>query len=489
MKKIYLCMMAALAVLASCDPSKDDKGWSGQTISADQLEKGIVLEQFDYNEETGQFTPSETGNFIKYSTNPSKVVEVYYLVDGEEMGLASGAANGIFPLFPTRGSDPNQTVYFRTREFDGSSVTASKQVTVKVATELSLEMSIICSNAGEKVWTWAKDGREVWGNFGYTPGAGEGFAENLDGKWWGVDFVNNTFADQQQHRGGDTVTGDDQPDSYMVISERGTITCYDPSGKEIRSAKFQINDFDPVVRKVKNDQPWHLGKLVVKGGGGVLWPYAINTGGYQPEEYEIMRLSATQLILTYAAEGTASWSEATFWRFESSSDKDGVIAGYTKEGVNWTWDTTFGEFWGNGGYHGGDAWSVETPGKWWGITSTEGFADQQQHRGGDKVTGDDNVDAYMTFTPDGNIKSFDATGKEIRSGKWSTGLAEINGQSRSTLNTTAGSILWPYAINTGGYQPERFELVWMNANQMALVYAADGTADWSEATFWRFKKK
>ena len=97
MKKIYLGMMAALAVLASCDPSMDDKGWGGQTISADQLEKGIVLEQFDYNEETGEFTPSETGNFIKYATNPSKVVEVYYkMADGSESVLSSAKAITFF---------------------------------------------------------------------------------------------------------------------------------------------------------------------------------------------------------------------------------------------------------------------------------------------------------------------------------------------------------------------------------------------------------
>jgi len=487
MKKIFYGVIAA-AALTACDPATDNISWSGEAMSVDALNSGIQLEQFDYNDETGTYTPAADGNFIKFSTNPSKVVEVFYLVDGSEMTLSTAKANGMFELSPARGSNPVQTVYFRTKEFDGSSVIGQKDVTVKVATELAKEMAIICSNAGTKTWKWAADGGAFWGNFGYTPGSSEGFADNRDGQWWGITSTAE-FADQQQHRGSDAATGDDDTDAYMVFSELGKVTSYDKNGKEIRSAKFQINNYNPDSKKVINDQAWSVGQLAIKGGGGILWPYAINTGGMQPEEFEIVRLSANQLILTYAAAGTGSWSEATFWRFVSDSDKEGLIAGYDKTGSNWTWDTEIGTFWGNAGYHAGDDWSASNQGQWWGITSTEGFADQQQHRGSDKVTGDDDTNAYMTFTPDGQVKSFDASGKEIRSGKWSIGAATINGQARTTLNTTAASILWPYAINTGGATPEQFELVYLSGNKMALVYAAEGTGDWSECTFWRFMKK
>lgn len=490
MKKIYFGMIAAAALMTACDPATDDISWSGETISKDVLENGITLEQFDYNEETGAYTPAADGNYIKFATNPSKVVEIYYLVEGSEVTLSSGKANGIFPLSPMRGSDPNQTVYFRTREFDGSSVTAEKHVTVKVATELPLEMSIICSNAGQKIWKWNADGREFWGNYGYTPGTGEGVADNLDGKWWGITSTEG-FADQQQHRGGDGVKGDDDTNAYMIFSEAGTVQSFDATGKEIRKSKFQINDYDPVNRKVVNDQPWHVGTLQIKGDdGGILWPYAINTGGMMPSEYQILKLTATDLVLTYAAPGTGSWSEATFWRFTSDSDNEGIVAGYSKEGQTWTWDKEIGVYWGNAGYQAGGSWAEGNDGQWWGVDGAgQTFADQQGHRGGDKVTGDDDNDAYMIFSPDGNIKSFDAAGNEIRSGKFNFGQATVNGQDRTCLYTTAGSILWPYAINTGGYMPEQFEVMYLTGSKMALVYAAEGTGAWSECTFWRFEKK
>ncbi|MDO4496705.1 MAG: hypothetical protein Q4B58_02555 [Bacteroidales bacterium] len=492
MKKIYYSAiaLATVATLTACDPCVDEKSWSGEVVSKETLEKGITLEQFAFNDETGEYTPASDGNFIKFATNPSKVVEIYYIVDGSEMTLSTAKANGMFELSPARGSNPTQTVYFRTKEFDGSSVTAQKDVTVKVATELAKEMAIICSNAGTKIWKWDANGGAFWGNFGYTPGDPNGFADNRDGQWWGITSTAE-FADQQQHRGSDAVSGDDDTEAYMVFSELGKVTSFDRNGNEIRSAKFQITNYTPDNKHIFNDVAWSEGTLNIKGGGGILWPYAINTGGMQPEELEIVRLTANQLILTYAAPGTGSWSEATFWRFKSDSDQEGAIAGYDKTGANWTWDTSFGgPFWGNAGYHAGGSWENQNDGQWWGITNTAEFADQQQHRGGDKVTGDDDTNAYMTFTPDGQIKSFDASGKEIRSGKWSVGKGvTVNGQVRNVLNTSAGSILWPYAINTGGAMPEQFEIMYLSGTQMALQYAAEGTGDWSESTYWRFIKK
>ncbi len=508
MKKVYLSILASLAIFASCDPLVDGKSWDGEKVSASQLQNGIVLEQFDYNDETGEYTPADDGNYISFATNPSKVVEVYTIdADGIESVLSTGKANGMVEIRPGRGSEPDVTIYFRTREYDASSVVASKDIKVKVAQELQAGVGYLVSYAGQKVWKWdTSDGGAVWGNFGYTAGSGDAFADNRDGQWWGINTDGPSddtaglygFDNQQQHRGDDKVTGDDSFEAYMVFYEAGNVKSFDKDGKEIRSAKFALVNYDPNNKKEINGQPWSIGQLQIKGDdGGILWPYAINTGGKKPTEYEIVRLTTEQLILTYAAEGTGSWSEATFWRFRSDSDQAGNIAGYNSTGENWTWDSSL-TVWGNGGYHGGDFTATENAGQWWGINTDGpsddtaglyGFDNQQQHRGGDKVTGDDSFSAYMTFFPDGTIKSFDKNNKEIRNGKWSITKGIVNGQARNLLNTTAGSILWPYAINTGGYQPEKFELVYSTPTKMALVYAAEGTGDWSEATFWRFKKK
>lgn len=494
MKKIIISMMAAAALFTSCDPVKDDTKWAGTDVTAESLNEALSLKQYDLDEENN-YVESPDGNYIKYSTSPSKPLRIFLVdAEGNEIDLTSGdrAASGIFPLLPGRGSNPVQTIHFSTLEMDGSSVEITRDVTVKVAQELEPGMGYLVSYAGKKIWKWdTSEGKEVWGNFGYTASDGETFADNFDGKWWGVANLDD-FAGQQQHRGADAVKGDDKQDSYMVLGEDGSIKCYDPEGNEIRSAKFKLVNYNPAEKKVINDQPWSIGQFHVNGGGGVLWPYAINMDGYQPEDYEIVRLTNDQLILTYAKEGTGSWNEATYWRFRSTTDKQGLIAGYESKGTDWVWDTEIGAFWGNHGYHAGKAgadWATANAGQWWGVTSTADFAGQQQHRGADKVTGDDDTNAWMTIIPDGNIKSYNAAGVEIRSGKWSFNPATENEFKFGTLNTTAGSILWPYAINMDGFQPTEFELVYISEGKMALVYAKDGTGDWSEATFWRFKKK
>lgn len=489
--------MAAAAVLTACDPSKDDISLpKGELISAEQLAEGFTYTQYAMDAD-GNYIESANGNYIKFATNPSTVVKIYTLAeDGSQTVLSSGVANGMFTLAPARGSSPDQTVYIQSYSWDGTEVIAQKVINVAVATELSPEMLLICSNAGEKTWKWdTSDGGAFWGNFGYTPDSGDAFADGRSGQWWGVDGTAETFANQQQHRGSDTVTGDDDVNAYMVFSEKGLVKCYDANGTEIRSGSFSIENYDPVNKKVINDQAWSVGQLKVSNGA-ILWPYAINTGGYQPEEFEIVRLSATQLILTYAAAGTGSWSEATFWRFRCDSDQEGVL---TTAPNGWTWDTSDGgEFWGNMGYCGGAGLDVYTSrnGKWWGVNgTTETFAGQQQHRGTDTVTGDDDVNAYMIFGTDGKVVSYNAAGEEIRNSNFSITQIKDNEWKVAELNIDGrdGGILWPYEINSNGNMPSTYEVVYLSDGHMVLVYPDGGDfstlGSWGEASYWRFMKK
>lgn len=64
-----------------------------------------------------------------------------------------------------------------------------------------------------------------------------------------------------------------------------------------------------------------------------------------------MQLDGGNMKLIYAAPGTGSWSEATWWAFKSESDGDGSLTNYSEK--SWTWDTEFrgdGAVWGNLGY-------------------------------------------------------------------------------------------------------------------------------------------
>ena len=63
----------------------------------------------------------------------------------------------------------------------------------------------------------------------------------------------------------------------------------------------------------------------------------------------------------------------------------------------------------------------------------------------------------------------------------------------ANLNTTAGTILWPFEINSKGRMPTTFEVVYLTADKMCLVYPDNGDfgslGNWGEASFWHFKAK
>lgn len=155
----------------------------------------------------------------------------------------------------------------------------------------------------------------------------------------------------------------------------------------------------------------------------------------------------------------------------------------------WVWDFDM-TAWGNCGYQAGDDWSTSNNGQWWGVTSEAEFLEEGKHACGNPYSSDEfKASSYMQFTLDGKINSYNDVGDVLRSGIWSLGKDWVNGCERNVLYTTAGSILFPFAVNSDGYMPTRFEIMHLSDNSLALVYAKDGTGSWSEATFWRFKKK
>ena len=172
----------------------------------------------------------------------------------------------------------------------------------------------------------------------------------------------------------------------------------------------------------------------------------------------------------------------------------------------WKWDTEFredGAVWGNAGYAAGEDW---TSGIWWGAKPEE-LTGQLQHSDTGVATGEEDANAYMTFDwKTGKVTSYNAAGTAIRSGNF--GIAEWNENrgipsaegsqpnwSYGTLTTDAGSILWPFQINSHNADhdnttcPTTFEILQLDANHMKLMYPQAGVGSWGEATWWAFKAK
>ena len=497
MKKILLGI-CALGLFASCDPSKDSVGVP-TAMTESELAAGFTYTQTD---EAG--SPSSTGNFFEYTA--PRVVTIYRLnSSGGQVILAKGSSAGSFILKPTRGSDPSQTFYVESREFDGSVVTASYNVTVDVPGDLTPEMKIACSDNGTKTWKWDTESfpgqwfaGAVWGNLGYTPGDGTTFINDGNGVWWGCPPADLTG--QLQHSNTGVATGEEDPRAYMIFSEEGTITTYDAGGNQIRKGGFEIKDYNNGNRSTVNDVAWSLGTLHTDAAT-ILFPFKINGGGVTPTDFEILELTADKMKLVYADAGTGGWSEATWWAFKSESDGAGCLNNYDKK--EWTWDTESfpgqwfeGAVWGNLGYTPGDGDTFVNDGNgvWWGCPPAD-LTGQLQHSDTGTATGEEDPNAYMVFDTDGQVATYDGSGNKIRGGayelKFSATRQPMNDVAWNfgTLETDPGVILFPFKINGGGTKVGKFDIMQLSSTHMKLIYADEGTGGWSEATWWAFKAK
>ena len=167
----------------------------------------------------------------------------------------------------------------------------------------------------------------------------------------------------------------------------------------------------------------------------------------------------------------------------------------------WGWSEDGYEVWGNAGNAGGGAnfaaYNVDS--KWWGVTKSEYLikdpddGSQLNHAVGDETlaTLDAQSGSYMLFDEDGNISSYTADGTLIRSSTYTLSdydPSRSSGWQIATLETKKPAILWPYSINENGTQVTKFDVMYLDANHMTLVYTkGNGAGSWGEITFWRFE--
>lgn len=311
-------MVATVGLLTACNPSKDDVSMPGDSgLTGEQLASGFTVVQYADDTYT---TEAADGNYFMFTTSPSRVVTIYQMDDeGNRNVLSAGKANGTFKIVPKRGNPTEQTYYIETRDFNGNTITGQRTATVYVPQDLEPVVRMLASDAyGSKTWYWGENipwdnnGTMVygsWGNFGYTPDAGDTFPNGI---WWSCPAAELTG--QLNHSDTGVATGEEDPNAYMTFDwATGNVKSYDAAGKEIRSGKFELN-YD-TEREEVNGVAWNLGTLETDPGS-ILFPFKINGGGTKPTSFQIIKLTNDQLILTYADEGTGSWSEATFWSFK-----------------------------------------------------------------------------------------------------------------------------------------------------------------------------
>ena len=499
MKKSILLIAVALGMLTACNPIKDDGSMDIDNFTAANLLDGATFSQ--YADEACTEAKAD-GNWIKYSVPKASSLYIYYLKpDGSEFKLASGQGAGVFNFQPARGSDPNQTIYFKYINANLEETIASKDFTVEVAGELKPEVKLIASNAyGKKTWTWnthsgisTSDATNlIWGNFGADgTWRNEDFA-SCGFTWWGVTDAAD-LTGQLGHSVTGQAIGEEDNNATMVFTEDGVVKCYDANGTEIRSGSYEIKGWTG-----ENHDGFKYGTLHTSEGA-TLFPFEINAGGRYVTDFWIYTLTSDEMVLVYPDNGEFSgWSEGTYWAFKSDSDVSGMLNNYGSKA--WTWDTESGIstndatnlLWGNFGADG--TWRNEDFAScgftWWGVTDAADLTGQLGHSVTGQATGEEDNNATMVFNEDGTVKCYDANGTEIRSGNYEIDLSTANGWQKGTLKTTEGATLFPFEINAGGRYVTNYQIYSISGSHMVLTYPDNGEfSGWSEGTYWAFKKK
>ena len=501
-KKIFL-FAVAVGLLTACDPIKDEASMDIDNITAEQLMEGATFSQYNQVKDADgniSYVEAADGNYIKYSIPHVSAVQIFYLKpDGSEFILSKGASAGMFAYVPGRGSDPNQTVYFRYVNQDGKEVVAQKEFTLQVAQDLSAEMKLLCSNDGKKIWKWNPNNPSgnIWGNMG---GAGDDFsgidfALNGSGHWWGVPDEEGLVGQIGHVTPGEEETAKKgmSLDAYMEFTEDGMIICYDANGEKFHEGKFEVQNYDPTYSNSKK----YCGILHTEEGS-ILFPYEINSGGRKPTDLQIAYLSPARLVLIYPDGGdwaTAQWGEGTYWQFASTSDVVGCLTDNSE--ATWEWDNDNGQCWGCAGYKDfvyAKEGSINS-GQWWGITS-DGLAGQISDYG---YPENDGEGATMTLSSDGLIKkSSGGTGAFEVDITNTSDLGGYNeGKTLGRFKTTGSGIMFAQRINAGDHpdlpaQISEFDIAYISDNNFVLIapsyYLSSGGQSWQEGTFWRFKK-
>lgn len=161
-------------------------------------------------------------------------------------------------------------------------------------------------------WHWKPTSTNegaVWGNGGGM-GAQDGTGV-INGAWWGCGVndgdCNDKFSGQTNHAGGKYAEFESEcySQSYMTFNEdEATVTVYGKDGNQVRQGSFSV-DWNPTGTR--------MGTLNTSEGA-IMWPFAINTEGRMPTEFEIGYLGGDALILIYK-NGTDDGAECTWWSF------------------------------------------------------------------------------------------------------------------------------------------------------------------------------
>lgn len=287
MKNIALFIFVIVGLMTSCDPICDEKD-PGGSITAEQLKNYCTV---TVDQENGVNI-----NHIKVSTTaPCNVV------------WNNGVENKLVPTTDfTMLITGEQTVTCTAMNGDGSIVKAEFTVNIQEISKnypVKEQWGLLCGT-GTKTWKWDDSTGQCWGNCGYLSGTGTSMISG--NSWWGAKASEIT---DQITKYKYSLDDCNNGNATMTLSLNGAKITKTSGG----TGTFSF-DMSSTTMDAGGDGLWGIGKFTTTGDG-ILFPVQINTGTVV-STLDIAALDKDHFVLTYAASGTGSWGEATFWRFK-----------------------------------------------------------------------------------------------------------------------------------------------------------------------------
>ncbi len=247
------------------------------------------------------------------------------------------------------------------------------------------------------------------------------------------------------------------------------------------------------------------GNLYINDGTGEVYIYGLTNGwvGHNDKSFDSIGLKVGDIVtlgtLRASYKGTpqggGSTKPAYYICHEAGSTDlapEMVLLVSDKGQKTWTYAPEFS--YGNGGHSGNgsgfDNGAVD--GQWWGIGEADELKNFPDFSGG-VVYGDEANGAYMIFSEDGIVNTYDPAGKLIRGGNFEVknyDPSRASGWEIGKLVTSEPALLYPWSINENGKGVTEYDLMYLTDQQMTLVYTKGNSAgSWGEITYWRFVAK
>ncbi|MDR0536904.1 MAG: hypothetical protein LBH04_02475 [Tannerellaceae bacterium] len=281
MKKVtelFMIMVVAIGFIA-CEPAEVRQELTGAT-TMDKIDRYVSV--------TAEMRNGKRSNYILLKSDGIDALSSFDYGAGTYVGT-----NGKIKVV----AKGDMEIKFIALNADGTKLEKLFTVNVEELYDVEPEWELFWGEDGSKTWTWDAQAKAVWGNGGYLA--------NTAPEWWTV-----SLTDMDGQTPGE---GDGASMTFSIKKGSGALTKTKANG----ATEQGTFSFDMSKTTTGDDGSiWAIGKLSTKGVT-VLSGKQPNNAGAPIYQYDILKLTADELVLAFPEPGAAAWGTAWYWMFRA----------------------------------------------------------------------------------------------------------------------------------------------------------------------------